>query len=54
MICQGCGKGGGLWELLLKYKSGGEEYGKRITSLYGKQAQVVLAEGTVHVMVPKY
>ena len=33
--------------------SGGEEYGKRITSLYGKQGQIVLVDGIVHVMVPK-
>jgi hypothetical protein len=35
--------------------SGGEEYGKTITSPYGKHAEVVhvLADGIVHVMVPK-
>jgi len=53
MTCQGCGRGSGLWELLLQYMSGGEEYGKRITSLYGKQDQVVFAYGIGHVTVPK-
>jgi len=34
--------------------SGSEECGKRIMSLYGKQAQVILADGIVHAMVPKH
>jgi len=39
----------------LQYMSGGEEYGKTITSPYGKQTEVVhvLADGIVHVIVPK-